>query len=346
MGSTARNGGGGPVGPDRGPARGGWGGRSAGVIRRRLHGWAGWAGGVDRHAPPRAANLARCTAALLLLACTAPATESSICDAPRRTGTLPDAVDESSGVAASRRHPGVFWTHNDSGDGAFVFAIDSAGRLLGRVRVTGAENHDWEDISVAPCGNGSGDCLYIADTGDNQGVREEIAVYRVPEPAPDDSATAPAVRLAMSYPDGGVDTEAIYILPDGAIHLISKGRHAPPTIYRYPGPPRTDEVVELREVGRLAPATVALPYQITGADASRDGRWVAVRTYTAVQLYRIAWRGRLRPVLPGDGIDLQTLAEPQGEAVAFAPDGSLFLTSEAGPNGVPGTIARVDCRLD
>src|SRR5690606_10690255 len=149
-----------------------------------------------RRAPlvPRAvARLAPAAVALVALSCSSPARNASLCDEPRRTGTLPADVAESSGLAASRSHPGVFWTHNDSGDEAFVFAIDSAGRLLGRVRVTGAENHDWEDIALAPCGDDAGDCLYIADTGNNLGSREEVAIYRVPEPAPDDSATAPAV---------------------------------------------------------------------------------------------------------------------------------------------------------
>ncbi len=302
-----------------------------------------------RRAPlvPRAvARLAPAAVALVALSCSSPARNASLCDEPRRTGTLPADVAESSGLAASRSHPGVFWTHNDSGDEAFVFAIDSAGRLLGRVRVTGAENHDWEDIALAPCGDDAGDCLYIADTGNNLGSREEVAIYRVPEPSPDDSATAPAERIAIRYPGDVVDTEAIYVLPDGTIYLVSKGRQAPPTLFRYPGRPRADEVVVLREVARFRQTPVGLPYQVTGADASPDGRWVAVRTYTSVQIYRVAWRGRLRPLLPDPGIDLQILAEPQGEAVAFGPDGSLVLTSEAGPSDVPGTISRIDCRLD
>lgn len=303
-------------------------------------------GAARRSRPPRhPVYPGAVAAALLILSCSSPRSEESLCGTPRRTGTLHADVAESSGLAASRRHPGVFWTHNDSGDGAVLFAIDSTGALLGRVRVTGAENHDWEDLALGPCNDG-GDCLYIADTGDNQGTREEISIYRVPEPSPTDSATAPAERFRIRYPDGGVDTEAIFVLPDGAIHLVSKGRQAPPTLYRYPGTPRADEVVVLREVARLRPAPVGLPYQVTGADASPDGRWVAVRTYTAVQLYRVGWRGRLRPQLPNPGIDLQILAEPQGEAVAFAPDGSLFLTSEAGPSDVPGIISRLDCRLD
>src|SRR5262245_45647812 len=33
------------------------------------------------------------------------------------------SVNESSGIAASRRNKGILWTHNDSGGGPFVFAF-------------------------------------------------------------------------------------------------------------------------------------------------------------------------------------------------------------------------------
>jgi hypothetical protein len=41
-----------------------------------------------------------------------------------RLGTLPDELAESSGVAVSRTQPGVLWSHNDSGDGPTLYAID------------------------------------------------------------------------------------------------------------------------------------------------------------------------------------------------------------------------------
>src|SRR4051812_4643102 len=52
-------------------------------------------------------------------------------------------VNESSGIVVSRRTPGVFWTHNDSGDGPNLFATDRKGRSLASFTVTGATNVDW-----------------------------------------------------------------------------------------------------------------------------------------------------------------------------------------------------------
>src|SRR2546427_5041371 len=55
---------------------------------------------------------------------------------------------ESSGVAVSHAYPGVLWTHNDSGDGPYVYATDLHGTDRGALLVPGAQAIDWEDISL------------------------------------------------------------------------------------------------------------------------------------------------------------------------------------------------------
>jgi hypothetical protein len=77
---------------------------------------------------------------------------------------------ESSGIVASRAHPGVFWSHNDSGDGPYIYPFDRAGNGLGRRRVTAANAIDWEDIAIAPAPK-AGWHLYIGDIGNNQSRR-------------------------------------------------------------------------------------------------------------------------------------------------------------------------------
>ena len=58
---------------------------------------------------------------------------------PEQIATIKDqSVKESSGLVASRTRRGAYWTHNDSGDGPFIYAFDSRGDSLGVFRVTGA----------------------------------------------------------------------------------------------------------------------------------------------------------------------------------------------------------------
>ncbi len=58
-------------------------------------------------------------------------------------------IEESSGIAASRCNENVFWTHNDSGDEAFIYAFDGKGKKLGTWKVSGAKN------SINSCADGS-----------------------------------------------------------------------------------------------------------------------------------------------------------------------------------------------
>ena len=108
-------------------------------------------------------------------------------------GPLPEA----SGLALSTRSPGMMWSMNDSGLPE-VFSLDQTGRVIGRVRITGAYVNNWEDVTVAPCGSGS--CLYVADTGNGGGTqRNDVVLYRILEPSVTDTHTPPAEALASSW---------------------------------------------------------------------------------------------------------------------------------------------------
>src|SRR5262245_31146252 len=136
-----------------------------------------------------------------------PETVPGPCELAAGPVTLPEIV-ESSGLAVSRRTPGVLWTHNDSGSEAVLFAIDTAGRVRGRVRVP-VRTRDWEDVSAGSCP--SGDCLYIADIGDNRQSRGRVQIYRVPEPAPEDGHTAVPEIFEATYNDGPHNAEAMFV---------------------------------------------------------------------------------------------------------------------------------------
>ena len=265
----------------------------------------------------------------------------------RLTGTFADPrVDESSGVAVSRRSPAVLWTHNDSGDGPYVYATDTTGAPRGTFIVTGARNVDWEDIALGPCGTGT--CLYIADSGDNRDRRRSVVVYRVPEPEVPGSQpilerpTARAQAVTLRYPDASHDVEAMWVAQNQDVHLVTKGLSGPVRHYRVPAAawassgPVTAELLEqvpIRVKSRLD--------RVTGAGLSPDGRTVAVRTYAAVYFFHAATSGRLE--LPAEPVacDVRHLGV-QGEGVSWLDGSRLVLTSERGTRPA-GTIAVTRC---
>src|SRR5690606_22403405 len=133
----------------------------------------------------------------------------------------------------------------------------------------------------------------------------------------------------IRYPDGPRDAEALFVLPGGAVYIVSKGREGPATLFHYGVPDTAGAVRTVEPVQELTAGIAQLPDLITAAAATPDGRWVVVRTYTNLQLYR-ARDGRIEPVLDSAGIDLRPLAEFQGEGADIRADGTIFLASERG----------------
>jgi hypothetical protein len=274
---------------------------------------------------------------------TAAAAPAELCAQAIRVATLPSQLVEASGVAISRSHDGVLWVHNDAEGTPSLYALDFHGALLAEIELPAAGGQvDWEDIEAGPCPAGS--CLYIGDIGDNLHDREDRAILRLPEPQPRSGRVAPVERFPFAYPDGPRDAEALFVMPDTTLFIISKGRTGPVTLYRYPPPFRPHERVVLERVQELTPGLVQLPDLVTGASAAPDGAAVAVRTYTHLQFYRMQG-DTLAALWPGAGFDLAGLAEPQGEGVALAPDGTVYLVSETGIDRRPPPLSRLRCRV-
>lgn len=280
-----------------------------------------------------------CALTATALACAPIATSGPGCSPTGRARPLPDELDESSGVAIGVRDPHVLWTHTDNGPP--LYAIDREGHVLATFPIE-RRLRDWEDIEIAACDDGM--CLYLADTGDNAEVRApgRTKILRVAEP--DVHAPGPLEPdvLPVRLPDGPRDIEAMFVLPGERIHLITKGRHDPVTVYRYPLPLRPDTVT-LEEVQRLSDGPQQLLSQVTGASASSDGSIVAVRTYESLRFYRV--QGDTLAAVSGGLVNLRTLEEVQGEGVGLGPDGEVALTSEGGPLGGPASLRILQCDL-
>ena len=259
----------------------------------------------------------------------------------RRTGTFAHPLlDESSGVAVSRRQPGVLWTMNDSGNDSWIFATDTMGRDHGALAVADARNRDWEAIALGPCG--TKECLYLADTGDNGLGRRTASLYRLPEPTVHarGGRTARAEVLEFRYPKGSPDVEAAFVAPDGAVYLISKGRGSPPRLYRLPAKAWEDrEVATAESLGKVPIEAGSLANRVTDAALSPSGNRVAVRTYVAVYLFELTPGGDLVP----SGVACEAAGlQLQGEGISWLDDRVLVLTSEGG-FGSPGSIILLEC---
>jgi hypothetical protein len=270
------------------------------------------------------------SAALLFAWAVRPDSATGPCQVTSGPAAMPE-IPETSGLAVSRRHPGLLWSHNDSGNESVLFAIDTAGEVRGRVRLP-ARTRDWEDISAGPCPEG--DCLYIADIGDNSAARRRVVIYRVPEPALGDAETAGPAIINATYVDGAHNAEALFVL-GGHLFIVTRDRAA--RVYRASIPRPGGHDVTFERVGELGLMSV------TDAEASRDGTSVVVRTpheavwYRRTEVLSDRFTAYFRLSLVG-------LREPQGEGVAL--DGStLFLSSEGRRWNRVGSLLTLRCTL-
>ncbi len=236
---------------------------------------------------------------------------------------------EASGAALSAANPGVIWTIGDSGNPPELLAVDTSGALIARAALVNVTNTDWEAVSVGPCGDST--CVYIADTGDNGERRREVAIHRIVEPRLGDESRL-SIRnvetLHFAYAGGRHDVEAMGVLPDGTVLLVTKGRSGgilayqlPPSAWRQGSAPVATRVDSLP-----IPASLSTGRVVTDLAISPDGDRVVIRTYRDLYLTSRNPDGTLTPVGRCDILG----REPQGEGVTYLPDGRLLLTSEKG----------------
>ena len=218
-------------------------------------------------------------AALLVLA-QAPVLELK----PAATLAAP-ALSEVSGIVRSVRDATRFWVHNDSGDSARIFAIKANGTLVKEVKVEGAKNVDWEDLTI---GGGN---LYVADLGNNGNARKNLGVYVFPEPDPARDASAKPRFLPVVYPDQAsfpptfmrFDCEAVFWFK-GKLHALTK--------HRLPGGTFPESATNLYRMDtqfqdkpnrlKKLDSKVDMKGWVTAADMSPDGRYLAVLTHMPI----------------------------------------------------------------
>jgi hypothetical protein len=261
------------------------------------------------------------------------------CRLDGRLATIAE-LREASGLAVSRRVPGRLWAHNDSGQ-PVLYALDTSGSVTGRLTLSGARVEDWEAVAAGPCPAGS--CLYVADIGDNDAARRHITIYRVEEPSGPEGSVEVKDVFHATYPDGAHDAETLLVTSQAELFIVTKGDTGAVGLYRFPKQLRAGATHPLERVGNLrGQGKPAASERITDGAVSSDGRWTALRTGGSLSFHPTSellagnWRESSR-------VGLEEVGEAQGEGIAIAADGTVYLAGEGGGKSRPGTFARLRC---
>ena len=242
--------------------------------------------------------------------------ESDPIDASPSDGsvTISDSrIHESSGLAPSDRHPGYLYTLNDLGNTPQVFLLAPDGSTAAVLTLEGAENVDWEDLSVA---DGR---VYVGDIGGGTTERSSIDVLVFDEPEELADASPSWSKIQLSYPDGAHNAEAMLVHPgDDRIYVVTKSPQDA-GIYAAPKDPGSGD----NELERVADA----PPVVTGGDFAPTGEMFALRNEKKAFLF---------PYLGHHPRVIDLPDSPQGESLAWVGD-----TLRVGSEGVGSTIETV-----
>ncbi len=226
-------------------------------------------------------------------------------------------ITESSGVVASRQHAGVLWTHTDGGGPKkqWLSAMTRDGAVLKEYFISDATIADWEDIAIDDAKH-----LYIADTGNNDLRRAELAVHQLDEPDPRGETTP--VRITRSwrlkFPATPFDCEGLFVWK-GHGYVVSKVfKDARAQIFRFPIDGPTAATLELV-------ATTRIESPVTGADISPDGRLLGLVAKSGAFVYAID--GDVSRAIKAKPFQVKFRHE-QIEACTFVPEG-LLATAES-----------------
>ncbi|WP_151083490.1 hypothetical protein [Nocardioides cynanchi] len=214
---------------------------------------------------------------------------------------------------------GLFLTTNDSGDSGRVFAVAPDGRTVG---VTHWSTDPTDCEALAPAGPGE---VWVGDIGDNLAERSTVSITRVPVGRGERTVQPTTYRLA--YPDGAHDAETLLRNPvSGRLYLATKGLFGG-EVYAVPAQLSATAVNHLHKVGQVLPVA-------TDGSFFPDGRHLVVRDYTSATVYD--WPS-LREVA-----SFPLPAQRQGEGIAVAADGSVYVSSE----GARAPVLRVSLPHD
>jgi len=198
---------------------------------------------------------------------------------PTRT-VWPDEIDhigEASGMAGSRRHPGLYWVVRDSGHTAAINAVrfDADGMAHTKeILVENAVNGDWEEITYT-IGTDGVARLWVVDNGGAASKK----IYEIIEPDPDAVTSVQAVNAySWAYPSGSYNTEAAF-MTRGSLVLVTKTSPSA-RMYRF-DTLKAGVTNKPTYIGKLMNS-----HSVSVARQSPDGKLFVTASHEVVNLYR------------------------------------------------------------
>ena len=249
--------------------------------------------------------------------------------APVLKGYFASYLSESSGLVWT---DGKLWTHNDSGNPAIIYSIDTAtGATLQEVNIDNFPNTDWEDITA------DSNYIYVGNFGNNDGARRDLSILKIKKADIGASRTVhvTAEEIAFSYTDqtsftasrtNNFDCESVLSRGD-SLYIFTKDRGDLQTrVYKLPKIPGTYRVSPYTSLNANG--------LVTGADYDPINNEVMLIGYLSDHTHPFLWKlndfagdmffsGNKRRIEIGNSEEWQT------EGICYLPGHRYFISCES-----------------
>jgi hypothetical protein len=262
-----------------------------------------------------------------ILALLAPATQPSAASAAVTPGRTVCTITDSraiglSGLVATANGYTAISDSNVDKSKIRIFFFNSACTLRRTVAYP-TSAFDPEDVAIGRDGS-----IYVADIGDNASERASIAVWRL---AP--ASTKPHI-FRYAYPDHAHDAEAMLLAADDTPIFVTKEIGISHLFVPSRPPDPNGKPVPLRAVATFRPTNFRAEdglglgggLFVTGGAVSTDRTRVALRTYSTAYEWRVPDGDLLKAITTTKPVITPLPGEPQGEAIAYTPEGRSLLT--------------------
>ena len=248
-------------------------------------------------------------------------------------------IEEASGLVESVENSNSLWTHNDGGDGPFLYLISSFdAKILKKISLVGIKNEDWEDLAIGPSILGdTSTYIYLGDIGDNKKNKtiKKIHFFREPKIKDFDNELIEIndIKTISFYSEKKIENfETLMIDPNSKeLFLIAKNKKKKQNIYKI-----DTENIEIDEIQKakkyLTLNLKNLKGEITGGEISRNGQKCLVKTYKNVFLWERKKDEKWKNIWSQAPKILKYIPESQGEAICWSNDENAYFTLSENEN--------------
>ena len=248
-------------------------------------------------------------------------------------------IEEASGLVESVENSNSLWTHNDGGDGPFLYLISSFdAKILKKISLVGIKNEDWEDLAIGPSILGdTSTYIYLGDIGDNKKNKtiKKIHFFREPKIKDFDNELIEIndIKTISFYSEKKIENfETLMIDPNSKeLFLIAKNKKKKQNIYKI-----DTENIEIDEIQKakkyLTLNLINLKGEITGGEISRNGQKCLIKTYKNVFLWERKKDEKWKNIWSQAPKILKYIPESQGEAICWSNDEKAYFTLSENEN--------------